>query len=117
MSILFELKTYTRPRTSTAEILSASRLRAPLADSTTPRTITGRLPRTTGWHVAHRPAETTTLIMPVSSSRFRNVTPRAVGGRWVWVIAPPTNTRVPCSTPGSAAAGSTSLPSRWARSS
>ncbi len=33
-------------------------------------------------------------MRPVSSSRFRNVTPWAVIGRWRWVTTPATTTRV-----------------------
>jgi hypothetical protein len=46
------------------------------------------------------------LAIPVSSSRLRNTTPRAVPGCWRWVTSPPTVTTAPLSAVVSARAGS-----------
>ncbi|HEX5298497.1 MAG TPA: hypothetical protein VFW50_16055, partial [Streptosporangiaceae bacterium] len=53
-----------------------------------------------------------TFTMPVSSSRLRNTTPRAVGGRCRWVTRPATAT----SAPSAAALASAAVRTRLARS-
>ena len=59
-----------------------------------PRTsMAGAVRATLRWAV-QQPFDTTTLMRPVSSSRFTKSVPPAVAGRWRWVTTPPTSTRV-----------------------
>ena len=85
---------------------SATRLSTPSAFSSRPRTISAELVRATRRYRCHNPGEQVTLSIPVSSSRFTNVTPPAVAGRCRCVTIPPTRIRVPAFTPGSRSIGS-----------
>ena len=67
---------------------SATRLVAPSARSSRPRTTSARDVRATLRNFCHSPAEQMTLSSPVSSSRDRNVTPPAVPGRCRCVTTP-----------------------------
>ncbi len=86
-----------------------------MAFSTTPRTSIAGLVTATFRYRDHSPGEHTTLTIPLSSSRFRKVTPPAVAGRCRWVTAPPTSTRVPDSTSDNPPVGSAPSPVRCSR--
>ena len=93
--------------TRSGRSVPATRSTAPPVCSIRPRTSKAGATVAARWCRSHTRGGQMTFTMPVSSSRLRNTTPRAVGGRCRWVTRPATATTAPSAADLAAAAVST----------